>query len=202
MLFCLFTTSNRLRVFEEDNKKQNLKTFSPTSTLFHFFFFTSQFQFADKKRREYNRFKMLDINLFRVEKGGNPELIRESQRRRFANVELVDEVIAIDKQWRQRKNLSLYQIFGLDLCFLNMGFVLFFFFFLGCSSIRSGESSQGLQQDQQASRSASNCESFHILSFVSGFRIVLFFNIRIHFISCFKMFVIFTNLKKKDCVNK
>ena len=72
---------------------------------------------------------MLDINLFRVEKGGNPELIRESQRRRFANVELVDEVIAIDKQWRQRKNLSLYQIFGLDLCFLNMGFVLFFFFF-------------------------------------------------------------------------
>ncbi|KAM3704890.1 hypothetical protein ACB098_03G039300 [Castanea mollissima] len=44
---------------------------------------------------------MLDINLFRVEKGGNPELIRESQRRRFANVELVDEVIAIDKQWRQ-----------------------------------------------------------------------------------------------------
>ena len=51
---------------------------------------------------------MLDINLFRVEKGGNPELIRESQRRRFANVELVDEVIAIDKQWRQRKNLSLF----------------------------------------------------------------------------------------------
>ncbi|KAF3944435.1 hypothetical protein CMV_029093 [Castanea mollissima] len=44
---------------------------------------------------------MLDINLFRVEKGGNPEHIRESQRRRFANVELVDEVIAIDKQWRQ-----------------------------------------------------------------------------------------------------
>lgn len=117
---------------------------------------------------------MLDINLFRVEKGGNPELIRESQRRRFANVELVDEVIAIDKQWRQRiksLSLSLYQIFGLDLCFLNMGFG---FFFLGCSSIRSGESSQGLQQDQQASRSASNCESFDILSFVSGFRIILF----------------------------
>ena len=122
---------------------------------------------------------MLDINLFRVEKGGNPELIRESQRRRFANVELVDQVIAIDKQWRQRKNfslsLSLYQIFGLDLSlFFEFGF-WFFFIFLGCSSIRSGESSQGLQQDQQASRSASNCESFDILSFVSGFRIILFF---------------------------
>ncbi|XP_062144854.1 serine--tRNA ligase [Alnus glutinosa] len=44
---------------------------------------------------------MLDINLFRVEKGGNPDLIRESQRRRFAKVELVDEVIKIDKEWRQ-----------------------------------------------------------------------------------------------------
>ena len=122
---------------------------------------------------------MLDINLFRVEKGGNPELIRESQRRRFANVELVDEVIAIDKQWRQRKNLYLFlstkSLVWIYLCFLNLGFGFFFFFFLGCSSIRSGESSQGLQQDQQASRSASNCESFDILSFVSGFWIILFF---------------------------
>ena len=69
---------------------------------------------------------MLDINLFRVEKGGNPELIRESQRRRFANVELVDEVIAIDKQWRQRKNLYLFlstkSLVWIYLCFLNLGF--------------------------------------------------------------------------------
>jgi seryl-tRNA synthetase len=42
----------------------------------------------------------LDINLFRVE-GGNPELIRESQRRRFASVELVDEIIAKDDRWRK-----------------------------------------------------------------------------------------------------
>ncbi|KAL6560642.1 hypothetical protein OROGR_004201 [Orobanche gracilis] len=35
---------------------------------------------------------MLDINLFREEKGGNPDKIRESQRRRFANLDLVDEV--------------------------------------------------------------------------------------------------------------
>ncbi|KAJ6805476.1 serine--tRNA ligase [Iris pallida] len=46
---------------------------------------------------------MLDINLFRVEKGHDPELIRESQRRRFASVELVDEIILLDKQWRQRQ---------------------------------------------------------------------------------------------------
>lgn len=42
---------------------------------------------------------MLDINLFRVEKGGSPDLIRESQRRRCAPVETVDEVIVLDKEW-------------------------------------------------------------------------------------------------------
>lgn len=42
---------------------------------------------------------MLDINLFRVDKGGNPELIRESQRKRGASVELVDEIIALDREW-------------------------------------------------------------------------------------------------------
>ncbi|KAL9318505.1 hypothetical protein ACSQ67_015022 [Phaseolus vulgaris] len=46
---------------------------------------------------------MLDINLFREEKGHNPELIRESQRRRFASVEAVDEVIDLDKEWRKRQ---------------------------------------------------------------------------------------------------
>ncbi|KAJ3250963.1 Cytosolic seryl-tRNA synthetase [Chytriomyces hyalinus] len=46
---------------------------------------------------------MLDINLFRVEKGGNPELVRESQRRRFASVEVVDEVIAMDNDWKAAK---------------------------------------------------------------------------------------------------
>lgn len=46
---------------------------------------------------------MLDINLFREEKGNNPEIIRESQRRRFASVEIVDEIIKLDKEWRQRQ---------------------------------------------------------------------------------------------------
>jgi len=43
---------------------------------------------------------MLDLNDFRAEKGGDPEKIRESQRRRFAKVELVDEVITHDNDWR------------------------------------------------------------------------------------------------------
>ncbi|XP_050380838.1 serine--tRNA ligase [Argentina anserina] len=46
---------------------------------------------------------MLDINLFREEKGGEPEKIRESQRRRFKSVEIVDEVIQLDKEWRRRQ---------------------------------------------------------------------------------------------------
>ncbi|OMO75331.1 hypothetical protein CCACVL1_16221 [Corchorus capsularis] len=44
---------------------------------------------------------MLDINLFREEKGFNPEIIRESQRRRFANVEDVDAIIELDKSYRR-----------------------------------------------------------------------------------------------------
>ncbi|KAG2316553.1 hypothetical protein Bca52824_019675 [Brassica carinata] len=48
---------------------------------------------------------MLDINLFREEKGNDPEIIRESQRRRFADVDLVDEIINLDKEWRQSKYL-------------------------------------------------------------------------------------------------
>jgi seryl-tRNA synthetase len=44
----------------------------------------------------------MDINLFRKEKGGNPDLIRESQRRRYKPVELVDEVISLDEEWRKR----------------------------------------------------------------------------------------------------
>eukprot|EP01094_Clydonella_sp_ATCC50884_P009780 TRINITY_DN1930_c0_g1_i1.p1 TRINITY_DN1930_c0_g1~~TRINITY_DN1930_c0_g1_i1.p1 ORF type:complete len:451 (+),score=176.05 TRINITY_DN1930_c0_g1_i1:39-1391(+) len=43
----------------------------------------------------------LDIGLFRADKGGNPDLVRESQRRRGHSVEIVDEVIALDTEWRR-----------------------------------------------------------------------------------------------------
>ena len=42
---------------------------------------------------------MLDINLFIEEKGGNPELIRQSQRARGDRVEIVDEIIEEYKSW-------------------------------------------------------------------------------------------------------
>ena len=38
--------------------------------------------------------------MFRADRGGDPEIVRESQRRRFANVEIVDEIIAKDNEWR------------------------------------------------------------------------------------------------------
>lgn len=44
---------------------------------------------------------VLDIDLFREEKGGNPELIRESQRKRYKDVSLVDKVIDCDLKWRK-----------------------------------------------------------------------------------------------------
>ncbi|KAF6162823.1 hypothetical protein GIB67_029092 [Kingdonia uniflora] len=46
---------------------------------------------------------MLDINLFREDKGHNPELIRESLRRRFQDISIVDDIIRLDKEWRQRQ---------------------------------------------------------------------------------------------------
>lgn len=47
----------------------------------------------------------LDINLFRKEKGGDPEKVRESQKRRFRNqeeIDIVDKIIEVDELWRKR----------------------------------------------------------------------------------------------------
>lgn len=44
---------------------------------------------------------VLDLDLFRTEKGGDPEKVRKNQKDRFKNVELVDKVIENDLKWRQ-----------------------------------------------------------------------------------------------------
>uniref|UniRef100_A0A1I8B1S9 serine--tRNA ligase n=1 Tax=Meloidogyne hapla TaxID=6305 RepID=A0A1I8B1S9_MELHA len=46
---------------------------------------------------------VLNIDLFRVEKGGNPDLIRTSQKGRYADVTLVDKVIEADVAWRKER---------------------------------------------------------------------------------------------------
>ncbi|KAK5575166.1 hypothetical protein RB653_010422 [Dictyostelium firmibasis] len=45
----------------------------------------------------------LDIVLFRADKGGNPDLIRQSQKVRYANVDAVQEVIDLDKIAKETK---------------------------------------------------------------------------------------------------
>jgi len=54
---------------------------------------------------------MLDIFDFIVEKGGDPKKIKESQRRRYAPEEAVDEVIALYED--HRKSMHLYIFFTL-----------------------------------------------------------------------------------------
>ncbi|XP_060930309.1 serine--tRNA ligase, cytoplasmic [Limanda limanda] len=44
---------------------------------------------------------VLDLDLFRTDKGGDPEAVREIQRKRFKDVSLVDKLVAADTEWRK-----------------------------------------------------------------------------------------------------
>ena len=46
---------------------------------------------------------VLDLELFRADKGGNPAKIKENQAKRFKDVTLVDKVVELDTKWRQCK---------------------------------------------------------------------------------------------------
>ena len=78
----------------------------------------------------------LDINMLRADRGGDPEKVRESQRRRFASVELVnirgknyhlsthpyhpplphqvDQVIALDDAWRKLTGIRLRRLLNTE----------------------------------------------------------------------------------------
>lgn len=47
---------------------------------------------------------VLDIDLFRADKGHDLEKVRENQRKRFKDVGLVDKVIEKDQLWRQLRH--------------------------------------------------------------------------------------------------
>jgi seryl-tRNA synthetase len=53
---------------------------------------------------------MLDINDFIVRRGGDPDTIRESQRRQGASVELVDQVVALFEEYTQGKQHDVSQL--------------------------------------------------------------------------------------------
>ncbi|XP_071818158.1 serine--tRNA ligase, cytoplasmic-like [Apostichopus japonicus] len=44
---------------------------------------------------------VLDLELFRADKGGDPSKIKENQSKRFKDVTLVDKVVEIDTKWRK-----------------------------------------------------------------------------------------------------
>ena len=49
-------------------------------------------------------FKMvLDLDLYRADKGGDPEKIRENQSKRYKDTTLVDQVVEADTKWRKCK---------------------------------------------------------------------------------------------------
>lgn len=45
----------------------------------------------------------IDINRLRKERGGDPEQVRSEQQKRFLNGDLVDQVVALDEEWRQKQ---------------------------------------------------------------------------------------------------
>lgn len=54
----------------------------------------------------------LDINLFRKEKGGDPEIVKASQKKRFRkqeDIDLVDKIVEADEEWR-KKNYQAEQL--------------------------------------------------------------------------------------------
>ncbi len=46
---------------------------------------------------------VLDLILFRADQGGDPDKIRELQKKRFKDVAHVEKVIELDTRWRKRK---------------------------------------------------------------------------------------------------
>lgn len=55
---------------------------------------------------------MIDINLLRKEKGGNVELVKESQRKRGGDkaVALVDQVLVLDQEWITGTHYLIYKL--------------------------------------------------------------------------------------------
>ena len=48
---------------------------------------------------------VLDLILFRYDQGGDPDKIRELQKKRFKDVSHVDKVLEADTKWRKRELL-------------------------------------------------------------------------------------------------
>ena len=45
----------------------------------------------------------VDLNLLRKDKGGDPDMVKASEKKRCRTGEKVDEVLAIDEEWRKAR---------------------------------------------------------------------------------------------------
>ena len=88
----------------------------------------------------------IDINLLRVDAGGDPEKVKKSERDRFRDDSIVDQIIEIDNKWRKCKfQFPISHFFVRNIysdCFLNIREIDIF-----NSAVRRGQSSQGLGCD-------------------------------------------------------
>ena len=44
---------------------------------------------------------VLDIDRFRPEKGGDPKAVKENQRKRYSDENMVDKIVEADEKWRR-----------------------------------------------------------------------------------------------------
>ena len=51
---------------------------------------------------------VLDLDLFRPDKGGNPDAIKENQKKRFKDVGMVDKITELDGKWRKCMLFTLF----------------------------------------------------------------------------------------------
>ncbi|XP_034001204.1 serine--tRNA ligase, cytoplasmic isoform X2 [Trematomus bernacchii] len=64
---------------------------------------------------------VLDLDQFRTDKGGDPEAIREIQRKRFKDVTLVDKLVAADTEWRKCRFTADHLNKAKNLCSKSIG---------------------------------------------------------------------------------
>ena len=88
---------------------------------------------------------VLDLDLFRVDKGGDPALIRETQEKRFKDQWLVDQLVKADCEWRRCK----YQELAVSLESLMASEVTAYSF---CQMLPRLAGSTGLSVEQAGNR--------------------------------------------------
>jgi seryl-tRNA synthetase len=94
---------------------------------------------------------MLDLLLIHLEKGGNPEVVFESQKKRFKSVEDVQKCIDLYTTWRQKRS--------------------------GCDTLRMNYSAinKKIAEKKKASKGADKCEVNFLKILISIKQSIIFY---------------------------